>query len=98
MAATAQGKVQLVADTKRFPRAPSAFRWVRAFGNWGITWSQWNLGQILCGGKLMKHCQEFGTGFFKASQDSRTSNIGLSKDSGKNSSRAVSWLRRLGGE
>lgn len=46
----------------------------------------------------MKHCQEFGTGFFKASQDSRTSNIGLSKDSGKNSSRAVSWLRRLGGE
>ena len=43
MAATAQGKVQLVADTKRFPRAPSAFRWVRAFGNWGITWSQWNL-------------------------------------------------------
>lgn len=62
MAATAQGKVQLVADTKRFPRAPSAFRWVRALENWGVTGVH-GIWWDLCGGKLMKHCQEFGTVF-----------------------------------
>lgn len=49
MAATAQGKVQLVADTKRFPRAPSAFRWVRALEIGENYWSQWNLvGFVSC--------------------------------------------------